>query len=62
MTAREDRLEPKMEALLTEHLQHAMHLLEGQIRTLEARLAHQQAMNHQRLLLLEENLFGVRTF
>ena len=49
-------MEPKAEALLTEQLQHAIHLLEGQIRTLEARMAHQQAMNHQRLLILEEQI------
>jgi hypothetical protein len=49
-------LEPKAEALLTEQLRHAIHLLEGQIRTLEARMAHQQAMNHQRLLMLEEQI------
>ena len=56
MTAREVPLEPKAVALLTEQLQHAMHLLEAQIRTLDARMAHQQAMNHQRLLLLEEQI------
>jgi len=44
------------EALLTEQLQHANHLLQAQIKTLEARLAHQQAMNHQRLLMLEEQV------
>ena len=43
-------------ALLTEQLRHANALLQGQIKTLEARLAHQQAMNHQRLLILEEQI------
>ena len=40
-------------ALLTEQLRHANHLLQAQIKTLEARLAHQGAMNHQRLVTLE---------
>ena len=46
----------KSEALLTEQLRHANNLLQGQIRTLEARLAHQQAMNNQRLAILEEQI------
>lgn len=43
-------------ALLTEQLRHANALLQAQIRTLEARLAHQQAMNHQRLVTLEDQI------
>ena len=43
-------------ALLTEQLRHANALLQGQIKTLEARLAHQQAMNHQRLVMLEDQV------
>lgn len=43
-------------ALLTEQLRHANHLLQAQIKTLEARLAHQQALNHQRLVILEEQI------
>ena len=40
-------------ALLTEQLRHANALLQARIRTLEARLAHTQAMHDQRLALLE---------
>lgn len=43
-------------ALLTEQLRHANSLLQAQIRTLEARLSHQQAINHQRLSTLEEQI------
>jgi hypothetical protein len=43
-------------ALLTEQLRHANALLQAQIKTLEARLAHQQAMNQQRLTILEEEI------
>ena len=43
-------------ALLTEQLQHATHLLQAQIKTLEDRLSHQGAMNSQRLAMLEEQL------
>lgn len=43
-------------ALLTEQMRHANALLQAQIKTLEARLAHQQAMNHQRLVILEEQI------
>jgi hypothetical protein len=46
----------KAEALLTEQLRHANHLLQSQIKALESRLAHQGAMNHQRLLMLEEQV------
>ncbi len=43
-------------ALLTEQLRHANHLLQAQIRALQAELAHQQAMNAQRLGALEEQM------
>jgi hypothetical protein len=43
-------------ALLTEQLRHANVLLQAQIKTLDARLAHQQAMNQQRLTMLEEQI------
>ncbi|MDW7755595.1 MAG: hypothetical protein SCH68_10565 [Brevefilum sp.] len=43
-------------ALLTEQLRHANALLQAQIKTLDARLAHQQAMNQQRLAMLEEQI------
>ena len=46
----------KAEALLTEQLRHANHLLQGQIRALEAHLVHQAAMNHQRLVALEDQV------
>jgi len=47
-------MEDKSAALLTEQLRHANNLLQAQIRTLNAHLAHQQAMNGQRLAALEE--------
>ena len=43
-------------ALFTEQLRRANNLLQAQIKTLEARLAHQQAMNGQRLAMLEEQM------
>jgi len=43
-------------ALLTEQLRHANALLQAQIKTLDARLVHQQAMNQQRLAMLEEQI------
>ena len=43
-------------ALLTEQLRHANALLQAQIKTLDARLAHQQAMSQQRLVMLEEQI------
>ena len=46
----------KAEALLTEQLRHANHLLQSQIKALESRLVHQGAMNHQRLVMLEEQV------
>jgi len=49
-------LEDKAAALLTEQLRHANALLQAQIKSLEARLAHQQAMNAQRLAMLEEQI------
>ena len=42
--------------LFTEQLVRANNLLQAQIKTLEARLAHQQAMNAQRLAMLEEQV------
>ena len=49
-------MEDKSAALLTEQLRHANALLQAQIKSLEARLAHQQAMNAQRLAMLEEQI------
>ena len=49
-------MEDKAAALLTEQLRHANALLQAQIKSLEARLAHQQAMNAQRLAMLEEQI------
>lgn len=49
-------MEDRSTALLTEQLQHANHLLQAQIKALEARLAHQQSMNGQRLVMLEEQM------
>lgn len=49
-------MQDKTEALLTEQLRHATALLQAQVKTLEARLAHQQAMNHQRLAILEDQI------
>lgn len=49
-------MEDKSEALLTEQLRHVNNLLQGQIKALETRLAHQQAMNAQRLAMLEEQI------
>jgi len=49
-------LEDKTEALLTEQLRHANNLMQAQIKSLEARLGHQQAMNQQRLAMLEEQI------
>lgn len=49
-------MEDKSVDLLTEQLRHANNLLQAQIRALEVRLAHQQAMNHQRLVMLEEEI------
>lgn len=47
-------MDEKAEALLTEQLRHAIHLMQARIRSLETQLAHQQVLNTQRLLLLEE--------
>jgi hypothetical protein len=44
-------MEDKAAALLTEQLRHASTLLQAQIRALDERLAHQQAMNGQRLAM-----------
>jgi len=41
---------------LTEQLRHANALLQAQIKILDARLAHLQAMNQQRLAMLEEQI------
>lgn len=48
-------MEDKSVALLTEQLQHANHLLQAQIKALEVKVAHLQAMNQQRLATLEED-------
>lgn len=47
-------MEDKTAALLTEQLQHANHLLQAQIKALEGKVGHLQAMNEQRLAALEE--------
>lgn len=49
-------MEDKSAALLTEQLRHANHLLQAQVKAMEARMAHQQALNHQRLAMLEEQI------
>ncbi len=49
-------MDEKTAALLTEQLRHANHLLQGQIKTLEIRLAHTQRLNDQRLALLESQI------
>lgn len=49
-------MEDKSAALITEQLQHASHLLQAQIKALEIRLTHQQAMTGQRLSILEEQM------
>lgn len=49
-------MEDKTEALLTEQLRHANNLMQAQIQSLEGRLSHQQAMNQQRLAMLEEQI------
>ena len=46
-------MDEKTSALLTEQLQHANHLLQARIRTLENRMAHTRAMHDQRLAMLE---------
>jgi multidrug resistance efflux pump len=48
-------MEDKSVALLTEQLQHANHMLQAQIKALDARVSHLQAMNQQRLVALEED-------
>jgi len=47
-------MEDKTAAQLTEQLQHANHLLQAQIKALEGKVGHLQAMNEQRLAALEE--------
>ena len=49
-------MEDKTTALLTEQLRHASNLLGARIQSLETRLTHQAAMNHQRLAMLEEQM------
>ena len=49
-------MEDKSAALLTEQLRHANNLLQAKLQTLAARLAHQQAMNEQRLGVLEAQI------
>jgi hypothetical protein len=49
-------MEDKTTALLTEQLRHASNLMGAQIQSLEAKLAHQSAMSHQRLTMLEEQI------
>lgn len=47
-------MDEKAEALLMEQMRHGIHLMQARIRALEVRLAHLQALNHQRLCALEE--------
>ena len=47
-------MEDKTLALLTEQLRHASNLMSAQIQSLDVKLSHQAAMNHQRLTMLEE--------
>lgn len=49
-------MEDKDAALLAEHLRHANALMQARVNALEARLAHQQALNNQRLAALEEEI------
>ena len=49
-------MDEKTAALLTEQLRHANHLLASQVKTLEARLVHTQALNDQRLAMLESQI------
>lgn len=49
-------MEDKTSALLTEQLRHASNLMSAQLQSLEAKLTHQAAMNHQRLTMLEEQM------
>lgn len=54
-------MEDKSVALLTEQLQHANHLLQAQIKALEVKVAHLQAMNQQRLTALEVEVWDHET-
>lgn len=49
-------MDEKDAALLTEQLRHANALMQARVNALEARLAHQQALNNQRLAALEEEI------
>ena len=49
-------MDEKTAALLTEQMRHANHLLQSQIKTLEARLVHIQRLNDQRLAILESQI------
>jgi hypothetical protein len=49
-------MDEKTAALLTEQLRHANHLLGARIKVLETRLTHTQALNNQRLALLESQI------
>lgn len=49
-------MEDKTMALLTEQLHHASNLLSAQIKALDVKLSHQNAMNHQRLTMLEDQI------
>jgi hypothetical protein len=49
-------MEDKTSALLAEQLRHASNLLSAQIQSLEAKVVHQSALTHQRLMMLEEQL------
>jgi hypothetical protein len=49
-------MEDKTYELLSEQLRHASNLLQAQIQSLDAKLTHQGAMNHQRLAMLEEGI------
>lgn len=49
-------MEDKTAALLAEQLRHATNLLTAQIQSLEAKVLHQTDLNHQRLVMLEEQM------
>lgn len=56
MPTHQTPMEDKTEALLTEQLRHACNLISAQVSALDAKLTHQSAMAHQRLMALEEQI------
>ncbi|MBG0771805.1 MAG: hypothetical protein H0S82_08850, partial [Anaerolineaceae bacterium] len=49
-------MDEKDAALLTGQFRHANALMQARVNALEGRLAHQQALNNQRLAALEEEI------